>query len=129
MRRSLWIAIILASPGLAAYAGAARAGEGMDLSQKSKLMAAAPVPKQVEAPFTSAHLGRDPLPELVMREEAERRGPKGACDNSTNDLCYDLADRRVVYRPVRQYMPRVEGLSPDSVSLRRDKLVFKYTFR
>ncbi len=124
MRRSNWIIAITASLGFAAHAN-----EGMDLSQKSKLMAAAPVPsKQTQAPFTSPS-ARDPIPELILREEQERRGPKGACDYTATDLCYDLADRRIVYRPVRQYMPRFEGLSPDSVSLRHDKVVFKYTFR
>jgi hypothetical protein len=40
-----------------------------------------------------------------------------------------MVDRRLVYRPARGYMPRFEGLRAESVSLRRDRLVLKYSFR
>jgi hypothetical protein len=123
MRSPAWIAITFASLGLAAHGS-----EGMDLSQKSRLAAAAAVPaKNAQAPFTAA---RDPLPVLLMlSEQEERRGYRSACDSTSRDLCYDLVDRRVVYRPVRQYMPRIDGLTAENVSLRHDKLVFKYTFK
>jgi len=38
------------------------------------------------------------------------------------------ADGRVVYRPARQFMPQFDGLRAASVSLRRDRIVFKYSF-
>jgi hypothetical protein len=53
----------------------------------------------------------------------------GTCQHSGQDLCYDLADRRIVYRPIRQYMPRVDGLTPENVSLRRNAIIIKYSFR
>jgi hypothetical protein len=123
MRSPAWIAITFASLGFAAHGN-----EGMDLSQKSRLAAAAPVPaKNAQAPFTAA---RDPLPALLMlSEQEERRGYRSACDNTSRDVCYDLVDQRVVYRPVRQYMPRIDGLTAENVSLRHDKVVFKYTFK
>ena len=82
--------------------------------------------KHAEAPFRYA---RDPMPELLRREEQERRGPSGACQNAATTLCYDMNDGKIVYRPARKYMPQVEGLRAESISLRRDKLVLKYSFR
>lgn len=128
MRRSLVITAvlaILATPALAA--------EGVELSLRSKSLAAAAASatatapaKNAEAPFRVA---RDPIPELFVREEGERKGLKSACENNGASLCYDMVDRRVVYRPARKYMPRIEGMRAESVSLRSDRLVLKYSFR
>ena len=83
--------------------------------------------KQAEAPLKAAH---DPLPEMMLREELDRRGvARSACDYNSTSVCYDLTDRRVVYRPARKYMPQVDGLRPESISLRHNTLVFKYSFR
>ena len=114
---------------LAGLALPAAAVEGVDLSIKSRNMAAA----SVEAPLKSAQApfmrhARDPMPELVLREEKERRGPAGACENGTGSVCYDMASGKIVYRGAREYMPKVEGLRPESVSLRRGRLTLKYSF-
>jgi len=42
---------------------------------------------------------------------------------------YDLVDGRIVFVPARQYMPKVDGLTAEGVSLRRDMVRFKYSFR
>ena len=57
------------------------------------------------------------------------RGPRGACERSASDICYDLADGRIVYRPVRRYMPKFDGLTAESVSLRRDAIRLRYSFK
>lgn len=120
MRRLLAIAIA-ASLGLPVLAA-----EGVDL--RSRSIASAPAAaKSSDAPLL-LHAGRDPLPEMMLNEELERRGPKGSCETSTTDLCYDLRDGRVVYRRAREYMPRIEGLTAESVSVRRDRVIFKYSF-
>jgi hypothetical protein len=113
---------------IASLALAANANDPGELSLKSKALAAAGAPgaKQAEAPFTS---GRDPMPQLLMMEEQERRGPQGSCEFSAHDLCYDLADRRIVYRPARAWMPKFEGLQAENVTLRTNRIVFKYTFK
>jgi hypothetical protein len=124
MRRLLWIAATLATLGFDA-----RANDGVD-SLKSRALASAATgsvsASMAQAPFTQAH---DPLPEMILRDEQERRVSQGTCQHSAKDLCYDLTDRRIVYRPIRQYMPTVEGLTPESVSLRHDRVIFKYSFR
>ena len=123
MRRSIMITAIFASLALPALAN-----DGVELSLKSKALASAgaPVAKQGVAPFTAV---RDPLRLLEVLDEQEQRGPRGACELTAKDLCYDLADARIVYRPARQYMPKVEGLTAENVSLRRSRIVFKYSFK
>jgi hypothetical protein len=130
MRRSLWVAavFILIAPGFAA-----QADEGMESTLKARAIASAaaaaavsPPPLTQAAPFLQ---NRDPFTGLLLRDDPQRRVDRGTCQHSTKDLCYDLADRRIVYRPARQYLPRIEGLKAEGVSLRRDKLVVKYSFR
>lgn len=113
---------------IASLALAAQANDGAELSLKSKALAAAGSTsmKTSEAPFA---YGRDPMPQLLMIEEQERRGPKGACEFSARDLCYDLADGRVVYRPAREWMPKFDGLQAENVQFRTNRIVFKYSFK
>jgi hypothetical protein len=113
---------------LLALAFPANAGEGLDLATKSRAMAGtgAPAPN-ASAPFVASH---DPLAGIFMREEQERRGPAGTCEAAARDLCYDLAAGRVTYTGARRYMPRLgNGLAAESVSLRRDAIVLRYTFK
>jgi hypothetical protein len=126
MRRSLVVVAFIAS---ATQTLPAWSEGGVELSNKARTLASASegLPaKNAEAPFRQV---RDPLPELMMREEQERKGLRGTCDAAATTLCYDMADGRIVYRPVRQYMPQFEGLRAEAVSLRSDRIVFKYSFR
>jgi hypothetical protein len=122
MRRSLVITTVLAALALQA-----QANDGMELRSKSLVSAAAIAATPAEAPLRA----RDPLPELMLREEQERRvnGLRAACDTATTALCYDNVERRVVYKGARPYMPQIEGLRPESVSLRHDRITLKYSFR
>lgn len=125
MRRSLMVTAIFASAALPVWA----ADGGVELSNKARTLASASegLPaKNAEAPF---RLARDPMPELLMREEQERKGLRGACDAAATTLCYDMTDRRIVYRPARQYMPKFDGLRAEAVSLRHDRIILKYSFR
>src|SRR5687767_11997194 len=103
MRVTLFCTALVAGLALPAVAS-----EGVDLSMKSKSMAAASeLPaKNAVAPFRHA---RDPMPELLLREEQEGRGPSGACENGSSSLCYDMASGRIVYRGARAYMPKIDG--------------------
>jgi hypothetical protein len=136
MRASHWIAALLVSLGFAAHAG-----EGIDVPTKvqavnsmaavSSAPALAPpsavAPRNVLAPFTAA---RNPLPDLSpTREQPKVRGPHGACESPSVDVCYDLSEGRVVFRPARRYMPKLGEFEPDSVSLRPNRITFRYTFK
>lgn len=125
MRQTVLTAAIFATLAAPAFAA-----ENVELAIRYKGMAAtaaqAAPARNAEAPFRVA---RDPIPELFAREEEQRKGLRGACENNTAALCYDMVDRRVVYRPARKYMPQFEGLRAESVSLRQDRLILKYSFR
>ena len=83
---------------------------------------AAGLSRQEPAPIVA----RDSTPGAPVRT---RQSYQGACEHSAAGLCYDQADRRIVYTPARHYMPKFEGLTAESVSLRRDAIRFKYSFR
>jgi hypothetical protein len=122
---------------LTALAGPALAAEGMELPLQSRSQVAASSSsvaalsssvatlRHADAPFRSS---RDPMPEISLREELETRGPKGACEATRADLCYDLRDGKIVYRPAREYMPKIGGLRAESISVRRSGVTFKYSF-
>lgn len=98
---------------LLAAAFVAQASDGIDLAMKSKAMAAASA-ASATAPVV-AH-AKDPLPELLVRAENER-------------YALELQEGRLVYRGARQFMPRIEGLRAESIALRHDGLVLRYSFR
>ena len=101
----------------------AHAHDGPELTQKSIAAASAPA---APAPFTGR--ARDPLPELMLRAESARRVAHGGCDQAVTDLCYDGAAGRIVYRAGRRYMPRIQGFTPESISVRHDRVVLRYSF-
>ena len=113
-------------PQGAALPGAGRA-EALRARSMSLSMSYAIGAKSVQVPFlASAH---DPVFEISRHLEAGRSGPRASCEHSASDLCYDLDDRRIVYRPARQYMPSVKGLVAENISVRRDSIHFRYSFR
>jgi len=122
--------LIVATAIFATLAFTARAADVVDSSLKSRALAsaAAPVAKQSsDAPFMSAH---DPMPFLLMQEEQDRRSVRGGtCEAAARDLCFDAADGRIVYRSARKFMPQFDGLTPESVSVRSNRVTLKYSFK
>lgn len=105
----------------------ALAVDGLELLQKSRVAAPTPEPKMApRAPFTTAV--PDPLPELLYTAEQDQRDYRGECRSNGNSLCYDKYSNTVVYRPVRQYMPAIPGLTPENISVKRSGVVLKYSF-
>jgi hypothetical protein len=124
MRTAKLIALMFVSAAFAA-----QASDGVELSMKTKAAAAMVTSTQAAAPFTA---GRDPLPQILFEQEQESRVATknvGTCEYTARDVCYDLADGRIVYRAARDYMPKIEGLKAESVSLRSHRLTFKYSFK
>lgn len=126
---------LIVATAIFSLAFAARANDVSDSalnpSLKSKALASAalfsPAPRLMEAPFTSA---RDPLPQLLFQEEQERRSVRGgSCEAAASELCFDATDGRITYRGARKYMPQFEGLKPEAVSVRGNRLTFKYSFK
>jgi hypothetical protein len=116
MRRSLCI--------LASLACLLARAEGIDLSVKRKAIASE-IAARSEAPFVAA---REAWPLAIAPGAPPAQGPQGACERSAHDLCYDSDGRRIVYRPARAIMPRIGELTPEGVSVRRDRIVLRYSF-
>lgn len=119
---------LLAAVLAALLAMPASAEEGGDSTLGLRTLASAgtlPV-RAAAAPY---RVSADPLPEILLRQELGQRTPRGTCDISAAVLCYDVGDRRVQFRPARRLMPEFEGLRAESLSLRSNGVVFKYSFR
>jgi len=137
---------LISLPVFLSLAFAAQANDTGEISLRSKALASAStaaLSASLSAPSFSAPVvslprhgdtlpasGHDPLPQLLLIDELDERGPRrAACETTTRDFCYDLAQRRIVYRAAREYMPSVAGMSPEGVSVRHNRVVLTYSFR
>ncbi|APV51924.1 hypothetical protein BWI17_20955 [Betaproteobacteria bacterium GR16-43] len=66
------------------------------------------------------------LPDIPGMDLGDR---SATCASEATDLCYDYKAGRLVYRPSRNWMPEIGGLKPEHISVRRDSVVFRYSFR
>ena len=117
---------IAVATALAGLALPAQAQESFDFLMKSKSMASLPL---VSEHVPGAAKSPAALPSQILRDELASRGPRASCETTTRDLCFDMNDRRVVYRPVRAYMPQFQGLRAESMSLKREGIILKYSFK
>jgi hypothetical protein len=121
------------SIALAGLALSAQAQEGFDLASRAKTLAPSaslagtPGARQfVDATFLAPQV---PTAAVLAKHAVDPRRPRADCDITATDVCFDMRERKPVYRGVREYMPTVEGLKPESVSLKREGIVFKYSFK
>ena len=54
--------------------------------------------------------------------------PNGCAHNQAS-LCFDYRTGRAVYKPLRQLLPAIPGMSPHNLSIRRDKILAEYSFK
>jgi hypothetical protein len=104
---------------------AAAADDANALQLRSKAAIATAVPHR-SAPYVQP-LGEPEREPLFTQRDIRQEESHSSC-NSHRALCYDSTSGRIVYKPARQFMPGIPGMQPDSISLKRDKLTFKYTF-
>ncbi len=76
------------------------------------------------APFVSP-LGGPDL-DLVPRRTAQESSPSSCKGESS--VCYDPGSGHIVYKPARQFMPELPGLQPENISVKRDRIVLRYSF-
>ena len=130
--RSLVIAALLT--------GASASAAALDTAEIMRKAKAYAVPAPAPAPGNSGMLASPAAPndpfvvpasmfDVAPRSDRGEARPRGACENNGSNLCYDVDSRRVVYRPVRKYMPTVDGLTPENISVKRDGIVLKYSFK
>jgi hypothetical protein len=121
MRKSAWLGV-----AALAFGASAHAADETDLSTRSHALAAA---RSLEiAPGSAPFAGHADSLNTTFRASpgAAERVP---CADGFAAVCYDARDRGVVYRGARDYMPRVQGFTPEGVALRHDRVIFRYSFR
>jgi len=122
MRASPWFAALCVSLGT----GVSQAADGLDLALRSR---AAIVRAESAEPapfaFTITRVHEASVPHAYGHAEAPWLLP--VCH--AHEGCGDSADARLFYRGARRYMPAMDGLAAEGISLRRDRLVLRYSFR
>ena len=116
---------ILAATMVLASTPAAYAEDPRPLQIKSKSAIAVAVPHR-SAPYVQP-VGEPEREPILGPRDLREDSSKSSCE-SGRDLCYDRQSGRIVYKPARQFMPDLPGLQPESISVKRDRIVFKYSF-
>ena len=123
MKRVSWVMGVCAVVG-----GSQACALEIEPTSRQKAIAAAVTPS-ASIPVSAAPGREIELPELRGSIGLNGRTASTTCSGDGTDLCYDYKERRLVYRPSRNWMPDISGLTPEHISVRRDTVVFKYSFR
>jgi hypothetical protein len=79
------------------------------------------------APFRAAFAGPDLDMPLPTPADPRLETSRSSC-NAERSLCYDPHSRRIIYKPARALMPDIPGLQRENISVRRDRITFRYSF-
>jgi hypothetical protein len=114
----------------ATIAAMPRPAASADAAMKSlQLLPREPVLKSVaagrQAPFVLD--AGDPIDLDFMPHPESRRGSPSSCDGQSS-LCYDPTNGHIVYKPARELMPDLPGFQRENISVKRDRIVFRYSF-
>lgn len=118
-------AVVLAAALSAPPSGPAEAqAKPLQLRPKSGIAANPAV--HVFAPFVEPladpeHLG-------LLRPRDERMAASRSSCSGESALCYDPNSGRIVYKPARLIMPDIPGLRRENISVKRDRIVLRYSF-
>jgi hypothetical protein len=97
--------------------------KALQLTPKSAIITMAPTHNF--APFV------EPLSEpglhLTPHRDARLEQSRSSCSGERS-LCYDPGSGRIVYKPARALMPDIPGLQRENISVRRDRIVLRYSF-
>ncbi len=119
--------LLLALPRVAAgQEGASAESKALQLRPKSVTFES-PLALQ-RAPFL-AQPGQPALDLVPPREDDRMKESRSSCDRAGQSLCYDSGSGKIVYKKTRDYMPELPGLRPEHISLKRDRITFKYSFQ
>jgi hypothetical protein len=96
----------------------------LQLKPKSAIAVSAPSPHY--APFV---LAASPAPELdLLPRSTLREDPSRASCDSGRALCYNPASGQIDFQPARILMPDLPGLTRESISVNRHRILFRYSF-
>jgi hypothetical protein len=79
------------------------------------------------APHSAAPFMTPSEPHFRMPDRSESRAERNpsACE-SDRALCYDAG--HIVFRPARRFLPEIPGLQGENISVKRDRIIFRYSF-
>ena len=95
------------------------------LQLKPKAAIATLTPPHRFAPFVMPL--SEPDPELLPRRDERLEQSRSSCSGDRS-LCYDPNSGRIVYKPARALMPDIPGLQRENISVKRDRVVLRYSF-
>jgi hypothetical protein len=112
----------MSAASLALVAAPAFAAEDSHVLQlRSKTAIETAVPHR-DAPYVEA--SGSPEHSSLFTQQVGHQDVRTSCAS----LCYDQSSGHLEYKPARKFMPDLPGLSPDGISLKKDRINFKYTF-
>ena len=116
------VAIVLAASANPAAEAADGKSQPLQLRPKAAL---ATTLSHNYAPFVAP--SPEPELELIPRRDAHRESSRSSCAGESS-VCYDASSGRIVYKPARQLMPEIPGLQRENISIKRDRIVLRYSF-
>jgi hypothetical protein len=72
--------------------------------------------------------GAELFPHMEERPMEEHRHAAPSSCETQQTLCYDATNGRIVYKPARSLMPDIPGFQRENISIKRDRIIFRYTF-
>ena len=115
---------IAAAPAGASEAVATAPRAPLQLKPKSAIVSLTPTHRF--APFVMP-VPNEPDPELLPRRDERLEQSRSSCSGDRS-LCYDPNSGRIVYKPARALMPDLPGLQRENISVKRDRIVLRYSF-
>jgi hypothetical protein len=119
------ILILALALGIAVAPKAAAVEPKEPLQLKPKAALATSAPTHPNAPFVMPP--EEPGLDLQPPRDARQDQSRSSC-NGDRDLCYDPGSGRIVYKPARGFMPDIPGLQRENISIKRDRIVLRYSF-
>jgi hypothetical protein len=127
------IAMSVSTPAPAAVADASPHSQPLQLRPKAGVAQVAgtgPVLLAKVAPFVNSAGNPSAVSEPALElasPKSQTAQPKPGCSKSAS-LCYDTDSGRIVFKPARQFMPEIPGLQRENISIKRDRIIFRYSF-
>jgi hypothetical protein len=112
--------------GSAPKVAAAEAQPPLQLKPKAAIATLSAAPSHNYAPFVLP-MADEPDLDLAPRRDLRQDQSRSSCSGE-RDLCYDPGSGRIVYKPARNFMPEIPGLQRENISVKRDRVVFRYSF-
>jgi hypothetical protein len=117
--------VLVAAIAIVALSDFARAADTKAAPLQLKPKAALAVATHNSAPFVIP--SSEPELDLLPRRDERLEQSRSSCSGERS-LCYDPSSGRVVYKPARVLMPDIPGLQRENISVKRDRIVLRYTF-